>query len=225
MDALPTALFLVPGAFGAVIHRFATAQRLSSGAQLLLAVIYSAVAYAVLGTPLGSAIRTVDFPAALFTNSPGALASPDIGARLLILAAATGVLGLVVGRATTTDRAHAWAAWITGRNLYSVVWTEAFRAAPGQWIRMHGGAGADLVGLLESASDDPDERAFVFSRLYAMVGDTPNRVVGDRSYVRADAFPVVILLGGDARRAVERSRSSPPRGNSVTREGQISPSK
>lgn len=78
MNFLPAALFLVPGACAAVAHRFASAQRLSSGTQLLLGVAYSGLVYIWLASPLGDALRTPTFPVILFGPDLAPLADPKL---------------------------------------------------------------------------------------------------------------------------------------------------
>lgn len=207
MDLLPAALFLVPGAFATVGHRFASAQRLSSGTQLLLAVAYSGLTYMWLASPMGDPLRTPVFPSSLFGSDASALAQPDTALRLLITSIVATAFGLVIGRLSMSRRVHDLTARLTGRNLYSSVWSETFRNAPRQWIRFKSDE-IELVGWLESASDDPDERAVVVSHVHEMRGSRPQRVVGNIMYLRADAFPVVVLLGKDVAQAISDARAA-----------------
>jgi hypothetical protein len=208
MDVLPAALFLIPGAFAAVAHRFASAQRLSSGTQLLLAIGYSGLTYIWLASPLGDALRTAQFPAALFGPNLAPLAQPEIAIRLFAASVVATAAGLLVGRITMSRRAHALVARVTGRNLYSSIWIETFRDAPRQWIRLKTD-GLEFVGWLESASDDPQERALLISNIHEMHGAEPHRVVGNMMFVNADAFPVIVLLGAEVATAVDAARRRP----------------
>lgn len=110
-------------------------------------------------------------------------------------------------------KVHAVVARFTGRNLYSSIWSETFRNAPKQWVRLRSDQ-LELVGWLESASDDPQERALLISNVHEMRGSEPHRVVGNLMFISADAFPVILLLGADASKAIatarQASRPTPP---------------
>jgi hypothetical protein len=205
LEALPAALFLVPGAFAVVGHRFVSAQRFASGTQLLMAVAYSAAAYVVLASPIGAGLTTPEFPSQLFSTNSAPLAEPSIAVRLLVLALISAGAGMVIGRLSSSRAVHDLSSLLTGRNLYSSVWTEAFRGAPRQWVRLHAHAKPDLIGVLESVSEDESERGLLLSRVHEVDGSKLRRVVGNRSYVNAAGFDAIVLLGRDVATAIEQA--------------------
>jgi hypothetical protein len=160
-----------------------------------------------LASPLGGMLRTPQFPAVLFGPDLTPLAQPEISTRLFVASVVATTTGLVFGRITASRRAHTVAARLTGRNLYSSIWIETFRHAPRQWIRLRSDD-LEIVGWLESASDDPEERALLISHVHEIRGSKPHRVVGNMMFISADAFPVIVLLGANVATAVEAARQA-----------------
>jgi hypothetical protein len=206
MELLPTAYFLIPGVFALTTHRFASAQPLSAGSQIAWTVIYSAMTYLLLQSPLGSWIRTTTFPAALFQGQPGLLNDPESSIRLVGVSLAAAVVGLLVGRAVSSNRSHRAVSVITGRNLHATVWIEAFRNAPRQWVRLTNGE-FDLIGWLESASDGPTERSLILSNVFRHGKDGSRTAVpGGLLLVDAAKFDTIVLLGKDVASAYAAAR-------------------
>lgn len=219
MDLLPAALFLVPGAVASLAHRFTTAQSLSSVTLILLAVAYSGLVYALLGTPIAAWLVTPEFPEQLFTADPRSLANPAVASRLLVVSAAAGGLAIALARLSMSRRVQSALARLTGRNLYSTVWVETFRNASRQWVRL-GSDRLEILGWLESASDSADERSLLLSHVYEIRDRRPMPVVGRFMFVRVDDFATVVLLGqdvdGEIKEARERAheiRHPPPADN------------
>jgi len=174
-------------------------------AQLLLAVAYSGVVYALLGTPVAAWLVTPEFPTQLFTPDARSIADPAIAGRLLLVSTAAGALGLAVGRASMSRRIQILLTLLTGRNLYSTVWVETFRNASRQWMRLRSDA-IELVGWLESASDNADERSLLLSHVHEVRNGRLRPIVGRLLLVRLDDFPTVVLLGRDVNAELNRAR-------------------
>jgi hypothetical protein len=203
MELLPAAYFLIPGAFALTTHRFASAQPLSTGSQLAWTVIYSAVTYLALQSPAGAWLRTPDFPDALFRSDARLLDNPELSLRLVGVSAVAATAGLIVGRAVSSNRFNRVVAALTGRNLHSTVWIEAFRNAPRQWVRLSN-SNFDFIAWLESASDGPTERSLILSSVFSHDRSGQRSAVpGDLMLVDAADFDSIVLLGIDVAAAYE----------------------
>jgi Family of unknown function (DUF6338) len=215
MDLAPAAYFLIPGAFAVTAHRFASAQSMSTGAQVAWAAIYSTIIYIVLQTPLGDWFTTADFPSALFGQNAALIASPSVALRFAALSLAAGIMGLGGGRLVATSLAHRFVASMTGRNLHATVWVEMFRNAPRQWVRLTN-SNLDLIGWLESASDGPTERSLILSSVFQETRTGRRSIPAHLMLVDASRFDTIILLGKDvsATYAAAASRASSSRPSS-----------
>lgn len=206
MEIQPAAYFLLPGAVAVIAHRFASAHVMSTAAQVALAVVYSALTFGVLATPIASIFVTRDFPVSLFDSTRVAIGTPDVAWRLLLVSVLAGGAGLLVGRALSSRRTQRAVVAITGRNLFSSVWNEAFHNAPRQWIRLRSND-ADLIGWLESASDNVEEHSLLLSHVFEVRNDRLMPVVGDFLLLDTKAFTIVSLLGPDVAGAIERAKA------------------
>jgi hypothetical protein len=209
MELLPAAYFLIPGAFAITTHRFASAQPLSTGSQVAWTVIYSALTYLALQSPAGAWIRTADFPDALFQSDARLFADPDLSVRLIGMCVVAAMAGLIVGRAVSSNRSNRMVAALTGRNLHSTVWIEAFRNTPRQWIRLTN-KDFDFLGWLEAASDGPNERSLSLSSVFSHDQSGQRTAVpGNLMLFDAADFDSIVLLGTDVAAAYDRARSRP----------------
>jgi hypothetical protein len=113
------------------------------------------------------------------------------------------ILGLVVGRAASSKRSNRIVAAITGRNLHSTVWIEAFRNTPRQWVRLRN-KDFDFIGWLESASDGPTERSLILSSVFSHDASGQREAVpGILMLVDAADFDSIVLLGADVAAAYD----------------------
>lgn len=196
MDFAPAAYFLIPGAFAVTAHRFASAQAMSTGAQVAWAAVYSTVVYVLLQTSQLAWLVTTEFPSALFGQDASLIASPAVAIRFAAISLGAGGLGLVGGRLVATTRVHRLVAALTGRNLHATVWIEVFRNAPRQWVRLTK-SDLDLIGWLESASDGPAERSLILSNVFRELDGRREAVPSRLMLVDASRFDTVVLLGTD----------------------------
>lgn len=211
MDWIPAAFFLIPGAFAVNAHRFASAQAMSIGSQVAWATIYSTLAFLAIQTPVASWLVTPNFPSALFGQDSALVATPGVAIRFLAISVASGLLGLVGGRAAASKRAHRLASLVAGRNLHSTVWIEVMRNAPRQWVRLTG-PDLDLIGWLESASDGPTERSLVLSHVYRQLPGGRERIPANLMLVDTTRFDTVVLLGADVAATYARATEAPSSG-------------